>query len=358
MWPDNRIRNLFGIDIPIVQAPMAGSSGLDMAVAVSEAGGLGSLACAALDPAGLQSLLGAARNRTDKPLNVNFFAHCPPEDDPVREAAWMETLRPYYAELDLKAPTDLSAGSVQPFDEARCAVVEAVPPCVVSFHFGLPSPDLVKRVKAAGCKVISSATTVKEACWLVANGCDAVIAQGFEAGGHRGMFLSDTLGSQMGTVSLVPQVADAVDVPVIAAGGIGDARGIVAAMALGASAAQIGTAYLFTEEALVSPLYRQALEGAATGETVVSNVFSGRPTRVLANRLTAERGPMSKDAPSFPKGFAAIGPLKAASEDAGNRDFSAQYCGQSAALARRATAFSLTRDLATEALKRVAMLRQ
>lgn len=351
MWPDNRIRDLFSIDLPIIQAPMAGASGLDMAVAVSAAGGLGSLACAPLDPDRLRNLLADAKDRTGSPLNVNFFAHAMPKDDPERDAAWLGRLSAYYRELGLDLPESLTTGAIQPFEAARCAVVAEFAPSVVSFHFGLPEPALVSRVKAAGCRIISSATTVNEARWLAANGCDAIIAQGLEAGGHRGMFLTDRLGSQMGTLSLVPQIADAVDLPIIAAGGIGDARGIAAAFALGASAVQIGTAYLFTDEAIISPVYRQSLEDAANGETAVCNMISGRPTRVLANRMVLEVGPMSEDAPAFPKGFAATGPIRAAAEAKGKRDFSAHYCGQSAALGRRMTAFSLTRDLASDALR-------
>ncbi|MEQ9326609.1 MAG: nitronate monooxygenase, partial [Rhodospirillales bacterium] len=225
MWPDNRIRDLFSIDHPIIQAPMAGSSGLEMALAVSAGGGLGSLACAALDAGGLRDLLTAAKARTDRPLNVNFFTHEVADDDGDRDAAWMGRLSAYYEELGLELPASLHAGPVRPFDEARCAIVEEFAPAVVSFHFGLPEASLVARLKAAGCRIISSATTIAEARWLAANGCDAIIAQGFEAGGHRGMFLSDSLSGQMGTFSLVPQVADAVDLPVIAAGGIADARG-------------------------------------------------------------------------------------------------------------------------------------
>jgi nitronate monooxygenase len=351
MWPDTRICNLFSIDLPIIQAPMAGASSTEMALAVSEAGGLGSLACATLDPESLRCVLTDARDRTDNPLNVNFFAHSMPKDDPKRDAAWLDKLSTYYAELGLEVPRTLSADAIQPFDAARCAVIEAFAPRVVSFHFGLPEPALVSRVKGAGCKVISSATTVSEARWLAANGCDAIIAQGFEAGGHRGMFLTDNLGSQMGTLALVPQIADAVDIPIIAAGGIGDARGIVAAFALGASAVQIGTAYLFTDEATISSVYRQSLEDAGNRETAVCNLISGRPTRVLANRMTDDLGLISKYAPAFPKGFSAIGPLRVAAEKRGKRDFSAHYCGQSAALGCRRTAFSLTRDLASDAMR-------
>ncbi len=351
MWPDNRLRDLFSIDYPIIQAPMAGASGLDMAVAVSEAGGLGSLACAMFEADRLRSVLVSAQEQTRRPLNLNFFAHASPRNDLERDAGWLGRLAAYYAEFGLSIPAELPVGSVQPFDEARCAIVEEFAPAVVSFHFGLPDAGLVARLRSAGCKIISSATTIAEARWLAANGCDAIIAQGYEAGGHRGVFLTDSLDSQMGTMALVPQIADAVDLPVIAAGGIGDARGIVAAFALGASAVQMGTAYLFTEEAVISPAYRKSLEDAAGAETAVCNVISGRPARVLTNRLVSELGPMSTDAPAFPKGFAAIGPLRDAAEQLGKTDFSAHYCGQSAALGRKATAFSLTRALAADALR-------
>lgn len=350
MWPDNRLCDLFSIEHPIIQAPMAGASDLEMALAVSAAGGLGSLACATLDASGLRDLLAAAQDRTSGPLNVNFFAHTAPADDAERDAAWLRRLTTYYDEFALEVPETLSTGSVQPFDPERCAVVEEFAPAVVSFHFGLPEPALVSRLKAAGCCLISSATTVSEAHWLAANGCDAIIAQGWEAGGHRGMFLTDSLVSQTGTLALVPQVADAVDLPVIATGGIGDARGIVAALALGASAVQLGTAYLFTDEATISPCYRQSLENAAYSETAVCNVISGRPTRVLANRMVSELGLISKDAPAFPKGFAAAGPLRTAAEAIGNREFSAHYCGQAAALGRKTSAYALTCDLAAGAL--------
>ncbi|WP_417211682.1 NAD(P)H-dependent flavin oxidoreductase [Antarctobacter sp.] len=351
MWPDNRIRDLFAIDLPIIQAPMAGASGPEMALAVSEAGGLGSLPCATLDPTRLRNLLAAVWDRTDSPLNVNFFAHAVPKDDPERDAAWIAKLSAYYTEYGLEPPETLSPGPIHPFDATRFAIVEEFAPKVVSFHFGLPDPALVSRIKAVGCKIISSATTVSEARWLAANGCDAIIAQGLEAGGHRGMFLTNSLGSQMGTLSLVPQVADAVDVPIIAAGGIGDARGIVAAFALGASAVQIGTAYLYTDEAKISPIYQRSLEDAANSETMVCNVVSGRPTRVLANRMVHDLGPISESAPNFPNGFAATGPIRDAAEAIGKQDFSAHYCGQSAALGRRATAFSLTQELAAGALR-------
>lgn len=353
MWPDKRLLDLFGIELPIIQAPMAGSGGLEMAVAVSEAGGLGSLAAAAMEPAALRGHLLAARAKSDKPLNINFFIHARPDPTDAADRAWLSRLSPYFQELGASPADVLSSGSIQPFDDARCAVVEEIRPEVVSFHFGLPSADLVDRIKTAGSKIISTATTVEEACWLVERGCDAVIAQGYEAGGHRGMFLTGDIHTQMGTLALVPQIADAVDVPVVAAGGIADGRGIAAAFALGASATQIGTVYLFTEEATTTELYRDALRSPESMHTSLTNVFSGRPARCLVNRVMRETGPMADDVPDFPKGFSAMAPLRAKAEQQGAGDFSAHYCGQSAALGYPATAARLTLDLAADAARRL-----
>lgn len=243
--------------------------------------------------------------------------------------------------------------NIATFGEEHCALVEELQPEVVSFHFGLPSRTLIDRVKAAGAMVISSATTVDEAVWLEAHGCDAIIAQGFEAGGHRGMFLSDDLSSQIGTMALVPQVIDAVRVPVIATGGIADGRGIAAALMLGAAAVQMGTAYLFCPEAKVAPLHRQALKERA-GQTIVTNVFTGRAARVIANRGVRELGPMSDAAPAFPRAGAALAPLRAKAEAAGSDDFIPLWCGQAAHLGRQLGAEELTRWLAAEALVRLA----
>jgi nitronate monooxygenase len=359
MWQQNKLTELFGTALPIVQAPMAGAAGLELAVAVSEAGGLGSLACAPLDAGQLAQSLEAAARATGKPLNVNFFCHHPPGEDGVQDQLWLDKLAPYFDEVDLTVPTGLSTGPIQSFDEARCEVLEARPPAVVSFHFGLPSKDLVARVKATGAKLVSSATTVEEARDLVARGCDAVIAQGFEAGGHRGMFLTDDPATQIGGISLIPRIVDAVDVPVIAAGGIADARTVTAALVLGASAVQIGTAFLFTKEATISRVYRQQLLASDNIPTALSNVFSGRPTRCLVNRMMQEIGPVASDAPAFPKGFSVTAPLRTRAEANGCPDFSAHYCGQSAALAQPATAAGFINDLVAsmnEHMKKVAAL--
>jgi nitronate monooxygenase len=353
MWPDRRLLDLLGIELPIIQAPMAGANGAAMAIAVSEAGGLGSLPCAMLDAAKVRAEIGVVRQRTTRPVNVNFFCHRPPESDPQREAVWRARLEPYYLDLGLDPDASAPAVGRAPFDEAMCGIVEGLKPEVVSFHFGLPQTALLARVKAAGARVISSATTAEEARWLEANGCDAIIAQGCEAGGHRGMFLTHDIATQAGTFALLPQVADAVKVPVIAAGGIADGRGIAAAFALGASGVQIGTAYLFTPEATITDLHRAALRGARDDRTALTNLFSGRPARGLVNRLMREVGPMSEIAPAFPTAGGALAPLKARAETAGRTDFSPLWSGQAARLGREMGAAELTRALAEEALQRL-----
>ncbi len=352
-WSDRRILDLFGIDLPIVLAPMAGPGTAELAVAVSQAGGLGSLPCAQLSVEQTRAALESIRRGTARPINLNFFCHKPPPADPVRESAWRAQLAPYYAEFGLDAATPLPAASRKPFDSDFCDVVEEFKPEVVSFHFGLPEAGLLRRVKASGAKVISSATTVAEARWLETQGCDAIIAMGLEAGGHRGHFLSGDMSRQVGTFALVPQVVDAVKVPVIAAGAIGDARGIVAALALGAAAVQIGTAYLFCPEAKVPPLHLQALRNAADDDTAITNVFTGGPARGIVNRLMREVGPMSTAAPPFPVAAAAVAPLRAKSEPAGSGDFINLWSGQAAALGRELPAGELTRTLAAQALARL-----
>lgn len=356
MWPDRRLLELLGIELPIVQAPMAGASGGAMAVAVSEAGGLGSLPCALLDPERVRAEIEAIRRRTVRPLNVNFFCHPVPEPDAESAENWYAKFAPYRRKFGLDPSSVASAPNRSPFDEDMCDVVEECRPEVVSFHFGLPETRLLDRVKALGCKVLSSATTVREARWLARNGCDVVIAQGYEAGGHRGMFLTDAVESQPGAMALVPQVVDAVDVPVIAAGGIGDGRGIAAALALGAAGVQIGTAYLLTSESMISSLHRNALESACDDGTVLTNVFTGRPARGLINRIVREVGPMSPEAPVFPMAGDATAPIRYAAEAAGSSEFSPLWSGQSASLSRSGSAGELTRNLATRAQDRLGML--
>lgn len=348
MWPDRRILDLLGIEHPIIQAPMVGPKA-DLAAAVAEAGGLGSLACATLTPDQVRTEISAIRRRTEGPINLNFFCHQPPIPDPRRDEIWRARLAPYYRELGLDPDAPVAAASRTPFDDAMADLIAEQRPEVASFHFGLPDPELLDRVKRSGCLVFASATTVAEATWLERRGVDAVIAQGAEAGGHRGMFLTDDTASQIGTFALVPQMADAVAVPVIAAGGVADARGIVAALTLGAAAVQIGTAYLFCPEAGLPVPHRVALRAARSDSTALTNLFTGRPARGLANRLMRDLGPLSRDAPEFPLAAILLQPLRAAAEAQGSGDFSPLWSGQAAGLGREMGAAALTRALATEA---------
>jgi nitronate monooxygenase len=356
MWANRRFLELVGIEHPIVQAPMAGAMDHELVIAVSEAGGLGSLPCAMLSPEAARAQLEIIRHRTSRPINVNFFCHTPPRPDPARDRAWRARLAGYYRELGLDPDAPTSGTGRDPFDEQMCTLVEELRPTVVSFHFGLPDSGLLARVRAAGCLVWSSATTVAEARWLEERGCDAIIAQGSEAGGHRGMFLTTDVATQAGIFALVPQVVDAVKVPVIAAGGIGDARGVVAAFALGAAAVQIGTAYLFCPEAKISPTHRTALRAVRDDGTALTNVITGRPARGILNRIMREVGPISAEAPAFPLAAAAIGPLRARAEANGCGDFSPLWSGQAAALGRELAAGDLTRALAQEALAHLAAI--
>ena len=354
-WPNRRLLDLLKIEHPIVQAPMGGHVGPNMPVAVSEAGGLGSFPCALLTPAQVRDEVTKVRAQTPKPINLNFFCHAMPPRDEANESAWRQRLAPYYAELGVDPPAS-SARTLAPFDADMCDVVIDLKPEVVSFHFGLPDKLLIDRLKAAGCKIFSSATTVTEARWLEDHGVDAVIAQGIEAGGHRGMFLTTEPASQVGTLALVPQVVDAVRVPVIAAGGIADGRGIAAAFALGASAVQMGTAYLLCPEARISTLHRAALKSARDNLSVVTNVWTGRPARVFMNRIAREMGPLAPGLPSFPLPGAPLVPLRTKAQAQGSPGFSALFAGQAAALGRELPARELTLKLAAEALERLGML--
>lgn len=346
-WPDTCLLDLFGVELPIIQAPMANSTGIDTAIAVAEAGGLGSFPCATLDPDQIREGITAFRAATGKPLNVNFFCHQPAPPDPERDRAWLARLAPYFEELGV-APPDLPLPAGHPpFGEAECAIVEALRPEIVSFHFGLPEKSLLARVRAAGCKVLCSATSLREAGHLAKAGVDAIIAQGAEAGGHRGMFLETGVATQVGTLALVRGIRAVFDVPVIAAGGIADGKAIAAAFALGASAVQIGTAYLLCPEASTHLLHRAAL-GSPDRETAITNVLTGRPARGIVNRIMREQGPVSDDAPAFPLGRPAIAPLRAKAESQGSMDFSPLWSGQAAKLPPPIGAAALTRWLAEE----------
>lgn len=340
------LQTLLGIELPIIQAPMAGVQGSRLAVEVSNAGGLGSLPCAMLSLEALRDELRVIKAQTDKPINVNFFCHAPPAPSPEREARWREVLSPYYREFGLDPNAVVAGPARAPFSAEVVEVLAELPPAVVSFHFGLPSEELLARVRGLGAKILSSATTVEEALWLEARGVDAIIAQGLEAGGHRGVFLSEDLTTQSGTFALLPQIVRAVRVPVVAAGGIADAKGVAAALALGAAGVQVGTAYLLCPEATTSAVHRAALKSEAARHTAVTNVFTGRPARGIVNRVLREVGPVSADAPAFPLAAAAIGPLRAKAESQGSGDFSPLWSGQNASGCREIPAADLTRALA------------
>ena len=345
---DSNLRSLLDTELPIIQAPMAGVQGSALAIAVSNAGGLGSLPCAMLSPDAMRAELAAITSGTSRPYNVNFFCHVPPEPDPEREATWRDHLRPYYEEFGIDIGSAPSGPARAPFSHDAADVLKEFRPRVVSFHFGLPSADLLQRVRELGAQVLSSATTVGEARWLEARGVDAIIAQGVEAGGHRGMFLSDDLTTQVGTLALVRQIVKAVKVPVIAAGGIADASGAAAAMRLGASGVQIGTAYMLCPEATTSVVHRAALRSERSRHTALTNLFSGRPARGIVNRVMREIGPMSSLAPQFPLAATAMAPLRAAAEARGSSDFSPLWSGQDASGCREIPAEELTAELMGE----------
>jgi nitronate monooxygenase len=356
MWPDRRLIELFKTEFPIVQALMAGIMDAELAIAAAQGGALGSLPCAMISAEKAREQVNIIRQRVSAPVNMNFFCHRPMDADAESQARWKKRLEPYYKELGVDPAAPINAANRAPFDAAMCEAVEELRPEVVSFHFGLPDEALLERVKAAGCIVIGCATIVKEAIWLEENGADVIIAQGAEAGGHRGMFLTDDIAGQPGTFALVPQVVDAVRVPVVAAGGIADGRGIAAAFALGAAGVQIGSAYLRCPESTVTPLARIALAQARDDSTVITNVMTGRPARGVANRAMREIGPISPHAPAFPHAATAHGPLKAAAEKLGKVDFTHLWAGQAIRLGREMPAAELTRALAGSALARLSHL--
>ena len=338
-WPDRRLLDLTGAEVPIVQAPMAGAGGVELAVAAMRGGAVGSLPCAMLTP--IQVIVQAAEVRADAdgPINLNFFCHrLGPAPD---ETAWREILAPFYEAEGVQPgpPSPLR----RPFDAAMAEAVEAVRPEIVSFHFGLPAPDLIERVMATGAVIIGNATTPAEIHWLAEAEVDAIILQGAEAGGHAGWFLGHHQPTPLADLLRV-----SVDVPMIAAGGIVDAAGIAAALKAGASGVQLGTAYLASPESNASAPHR-ALLGTTT-ETVFTNLFSGGIARGLRNRLIDAIGPVNPDAPPFPYASAALAPLRAKAEAEGRGDYSPLWAGTGAARVRPEPAEALTRRLAAETL--------
>lgn len=340
------LTTLLGTALPLIQGPMAGVQGSAMTVAVSEAGGLGSLPAAMLGLDALRDELERIHAQTRKPYNVNFFCHTPPAPQDGQPARWHAALAPYYAEMGLDMAQITSGPGRLPFSDAAADVLQAFRPPVVSFHFGLPTPALLQRVRSWGSKILASATTVDEALWLQTQGVDAIIAQGLEAGGHRGHFLSHDLSLQMGSFTLLPQIVRAVSVPVIAAGGIADAQGVAAAMALGAAGVLVGTAYLLSDEATTSKAHRAVLQSPAARHTVLTHLFTGRPARGIVNRVIRELGALNDAAPAFPMATAAMAPLRAHAERLGSGDFSPLWSGQNASGCLALPAAEITRRLA------------
>ncbi|MET0935289.1 MAG: nitronate monooxygenase family protein [Luteibacter sp.] len=348
-WNDRRALDLFAIEHPLLLSPMAGSGGSALAIAVARAGGLGAIPCASIPLETIDAEVKAFRAAIGARINLNFFAHSPvtPTDEATRR--WLDRLAPYFAEFGIDPASLPEAGGRAPFDAAMCSLVEQLRPEVVSFHFGLPADVLLDRVKATGAIVIASATTVAEGRWLEARGCDAVIAQGYEAGGHRGNFLTDDMATQPGLLALVPQLVDALKVPVIAAGGIGDGRGMAAALCLGASAVQLGTAFLLSPESTSVAAHRNAIRTARDDNTAVTNVLTGRPARGVVNRIMGELGLLSDDALPFPLAGGPLTPLRAKTEPHGLGDFQPLWSGQAGAMTREAPAEDIVRDIAAHA---------
>jgi len=352
-WTDRRVLDLLAIEQPLLLAPMAGSGDAALAIAVARAGGLGAIPCASMAPATISEQVAAFRAAVTAPLNLNFFAHVPVTPDPAQTRRWRERLAPYFAEYGVDPDAAPPTGGRAPFDDALCDKVEALKPEVVSFHFGLPDAPLLRRVKATGAIVLGTATTVAEGRWLAERGCDAVIAQGYEAGGHRGNFLTHDMAAQPGTMALVPQMVDALPVPVIAAGGIADGRGIAAALCLGASAVQLGTAFLLAPESTAAAVHREALRVLRDDGTVVTNVLTGRPARGAVNRIMRELGPLAADALPFPLAAGPLAPLRAATEATGHGDFQPLWAGQAGALAREMPAEEIARTMLAQAAARL-----
>ena len=339
------LASILGTEFPLIQAPMAGVQDSRLAIAVCEAGALGSLPAAMLGPQALRTELAAMRAGTRRPFNVNLFCHSAPRADPQREQQWEHLLAPYFAEFGVQRPQGAAPPGRLPFDEPTAQLLAQFAPAVVSFHFGLPAEALLQRVRAWGARVLATATTVEEARWLESHGVDAIIAQGSEAGGHRGMFLTADLGSQLGTLALLPRIVRAVHTPVIAAGGIADAAGVAAALRLGAAGVQVGSAYLLCPEATTSAAHRRALHSEAGRVTAMTNLFTGRPARGIVNRLMRELGPMNSAVPDFPLAAVALAPLRAHLERRGSGDFSPLWAGENTRSCREQPAAEVTREL-------------
>jgi nitronate monooxygenase len=338
-----------GLTLPLLQAPMAGVSTPAMAAEIGKAGGLGAIALGASDTAAASAMIAETRTRTDRPFNVNLFVHAPPRRDPVVEADWCAALRPAFAAKGAEPPRELRA--IYPSfagDDAMLAMLIAARPAVVSFHFGLPDAARIAALKAAGCLLLASVTSLAEAQAAVRAGIDMLVAQGYEAGGHRGVFDPDTPDDRLGTLALTRLLAVRSGRPVIAAGGIMDGAGVSAALSLGAVAAQLGTAFIACPESAADAAYRAALMGEGAAHTVMTRVISGRPARCLPNRFTALGEAITARVPDYPVAYDAGKALNAAARARGEHGFGAQWAGQGAPLARAMPAADLVWLIAGE----------
>jgi nitronate monooxygenase len=344
------VLKLLGIELPIIQAPLAGVSSPAMAAAVANAGALGSIGVGATNAAGARQMMAEIRKRSNRPFNVNVFCHQPARQDPVIEAAWIDRLGPEFHSLGTEPPaalTEIYKSFVE--DDDMLATLLADKPKVVSFHFGVPAPDRVRALREAGIVLLGSATSVAEAQMLVAAGVHAIVAQGYEAGGHRGVFDPDAPDDRLGIIALTRPLVRQLDVPVIAAGGVMDGAGISAALRLGAGAAQLGTAFIACPESLADAGYRTALASDAANHTFMTRAVSGRLARCLANRFTAfGAGIPAHEIPAYPIAYDAGKALNAAGRSAGEPGFGAQWAGQGAPLARALPAADLVATLVAE----------
>jgi nitronate monooxygenase len=337
------LSEVLGIDIPIIQAPMAGVQNWRLAAAVSNAGALGSIPCGMLGNDQIVQEIEAFRAASNAHYNLNFFCHAMPAFDQAVQDRWLQRLAPYYREWHLDPPAEIGALR-RPFDEQIAEAIAAYKPPVLSFHFGLPEPSLVDAIKSWGGIILSSATTLDEGQWLQDNGADAVIAQGVEAGGHRAMFLTQDIATQSAMQPLLDGLLEKLSVPVIAAGGISNNAKVKSVLSSGAAAVQIGTSYLLCDEATSSQPHRIALQELGA-ETALTNVFSGRPARGICNRLMQELNGFCDDAPAFPYAAVALGPLRTAAEAAGSSDFTPLWAGIDRSGCREISAAALTRSL-------------
>ena len=319
------LAEVWGVRYPLIQAPMAGVQNSDLAIAVSQAGALGSLPAAMLDAQSLRQALQTLQS-SGQAYNVNFFCHAPPAYSREAEAQWRAVLQPYYQEFGIDPQAIAVTSGRRPFDDEMAEVLEEFSPTMVSFHFGLPSQNLLARVKAKGAFVASSATTLNEAHWLVAHGVDGVIAQGLEAGGHRGHFLDRDVSKQSHTVDLVKSLVPEIRVPIIAAGGIADRHAVHEVMSIGASAVQVGTSFLLCNEAKTSTLHRARLRDV-DAPTALTNLFTGGLARGMYNRVMQELSPQNEAAPPFPLATQAIAPLRAKAEEIQCDDFTPLWSG-------------------------------